>query len=190
MPPISRITRFACRPAFSAMFFPTTVDPVKVTSRVRGCSTKVSPTSPPRSDDDVDDALRESRSLRMPRQAQRRQRSGARRLDDDRVARGECGGHLVGEQVEREVERANRDHDPDRVPNREKEPSLITGRIHVRIGGKRLPRQVTSFVGRELVHGDGPSGLDARVDDRLAHLLGDESGHFRLVRGQSVRQGS
>ena len=67
-----------------------------------------------RAADHVEPAGRQSRLLLQLGEQQRGQRRLARRLEHDRAARGERRRELVRDEVEREVERADRADDPDR----------------------------------------------------------------------------
>src|SRR3954468_3620668 len=66
-------------------------------------------------DEDVEPAGRKTRFLLELREEQSRERCLARRLEDDRTARGERGCQLVCDEVAREVEGRDRADDPDRA---------------------------------------------------------------------------
>ena len=79
--------------------------------------------------DDVDPARRQACLLLELGEEERRERRRRRGLQHDGAARGERGRDLVGDEVEREVERRDRADDPDRQPQGQRELSLARRRM-------------------------------------------------------------
>ena len=100
-----------------------------------------------------------------------RQRVLRRRLEDDRAAGRDRRRELVGGQVEREVERADRGHRPDRERPGDPEPAL---RRRQQVERDRLAGHPLRLLGAEPEGQDGAVDLDERVPDRLARLEADE----------------
>ena len=111
--PSSRLTRF--RGARSRMPQPTRAEPVNVISLTRSSSTSTSPISADGPDEDVEPARRQARLVLELGEEQRRERRLRGGLEDDGAAGRERGGDLVRDEVEREVERADRADDADRA---------------------------------------------------------------------------
>src|ERR671922_104067 len=123
-----------------------------------------------RADDDVQPAGRQARlglQLGEEQRGQRRLRGG---LEDDGAAGGERGRNLVGDEVQREVERADRPDDPARPPDRVRELALPgLRRAHRDDLAGELPR----LDGRERVRRHRALCLDPRSLHRFARLVGD-----------------
>ena len=107
--PSSRLT-FLCG-ALERMPQPTGADPVKVIAPMRSSSTMALPTSDPGPADDLQPVLRQARVVEDLGQLDRGDRRLAGGLQHDRVAGGDRGPELVGDEVEREVEGADRADD-------------------------------------------------------------------------------
>ena len=107
------------RAARSRSFQPTSAEPVKLISFTRSSSTQTSPIVGGRPDDDVEPARREPRFQLELGQGERGERSLAGRLQHDRAPGRECGRDLVGDEVERKVERRDGGDDPERHAHRE-----------------------------------------------------------------------
>ena len=123
-------------------------------------------------DDDVEPARRQPGLVLELGQEKRREGRLARRLEDDRAAGGQRGRDLVGDEVEREVERADRPDDADRRAEREGELAFAgLSRVHRDHVAGELPR----LDGRERVRGHGPRGFDLGRLQRLARLVGDQA---------------
>ena len=104
-----------------------------------------------------------------------------RRLEHDRAAGGDRRRQLVGDEVEREVERADRADHADRHPQREAELALA------RRGGverDHLAGQRAGLGGGELERADGALGLDPGRLDRLGRLGGDDAGELLAALGE------
>ena len=125
---------------------------------------------------------------------ERRQRRLRRWLDHDRRADRDRRSDLVRDQVEREVERRDREHDALRNPPDVGEPAL--GGL-VGVEPHRLARPPTSLLGGDPEHRHGTTGLAARPQDRLAVLgtdqlrdllqaLGDRAADLRQRLGPDV----
>ncbi len=104
-------------------------------------------------------------------QAKGRERSGAGGFCDHGIPRGKGRSDLVTEQVERKIERADRHDHSDRVADAEQEPMLVPRGVLVGVRGKALPAEMADLLGREQKDPGGTDRLDARVRDRLAHLV-------------------
>ena len=115
--------------------------------------------------DDVEPAGRQARLLLELGEEQRRERCRGRRLEDDRAAGGERRRDLVGDEVEREVERRDRADDPDRQPQRERELALAGRRgVH----RHHLARRACAPRRRRRCTSRRRAALDARRLQRLA----------------------
>ena len=102
---------------------------------------------------------------------QHRERVLGRRLEDDRVARRDRRGELVGGQVEREVERADRRDRADREASGDPDPVL---RRRQQVERDDLAGHPFGLLGAEPEGQHRPVDLDQRVADRLAGLERDE----------------
>ncbi len=91
---------------------PTGAEPVKVIARVSSCSTIALPTSEPGPGMTLSQPSGRPASTQDLGQLQRRDRRLPGGLEDDRVAGGDRRAELVGDEVEREVEGADRADDP------------------------------------------------------------------------------
>ena len=130
-------------------------------------------------DEDVEPAGRKTCLVRELRERQRRERSLARRLEDDRAARGEGRSDLVGDEVEREVERADRADDADRLAQRERELALSgLGGVH----RHHLAGELAGLDRRERVRRHRPARLDLGGLQGLAGLSGDLGGDLVVPR--------
>jgi MFS family permease len=108
------------------------------------------------------------------RERQRRERRGRRRLQHHGAPGGDRRRHLVGHEVEREVERRDRRHDPDR--HAQDEPDLARARRRAaRLERDDLTRHRAGGRGGEAERVDSPRHLAARGGDRLGRLLGDRT---------------
>ena len=124
--PSSRFTRL--RGARSRSFQPTPAEPVNVISATRSSSTRTSPISLAGPQTTLSQPAGSPASVLELGEEQRRERRLRRRLQDDGAARGERGRDLVGDEVEREVERRDRTDDADRNAQRERELADAGGR--------------------------------------------------------------
>ena len=106
-----------------------------------------------------------------PRERDRRQRSLARGLQHDRAPGRDRGRELVRDEVEREVERADRADHADRHPQRERELAFAgRARVHRHhVAGQRARRDR-----RERERRDRALRLDAGGLDRLRRLGRDD----------------
>ena len=95
--------------------------------------------------------------------AEHDQRVLRRRLEDDAAARGDGRGHLVGGQVEREVERADAGHRTDRVAAHD--PAAAP------VGGGPVERQPLPVDAQRLL-GRGPEGEAPRATSPRASRIG------------------
>ncbi len=177
----------ACRPARSAIPFPTSVEPVKVIEPGARMLDQGASHAPPGAGHDVENPPRQPGGREMLGEPERRERRRARRLHDDGVAGRERGRDLVGEQVQREVERADRDHDPNRVADREEEPVLVPRGSLVGVRGEALAAQMPDLLGGQTVHPDRAVDLDPGVDDRFPDLVRDQVGQRLPVGREPVR---
>ena len=101
---------------------------------------------------------------------ERRERGLRRGLEDDGAAGRERGGDLVRDEVEREVERADRADDPDREAHGEGELALTGLRgVH----GDHLARELPRLDGGHRVGRHRAGDLDPGRLERLARLRGD-----------------
>src|SRR5262249_44484752 len=118
-------------------------------------------------DENVEPAGGEPCLLLELREQERRERRLARRLENDRAARGERGRELVRDKVAREVEGRDRADDSDGPAQSERDLALAGLRSGHRdhVAGE-LPRLDRG----ERVGRNRPRGLDARGADRLAGL--------------------
>ena len=114
----------------------------------------------------------------------RRQRRLAGGLEHHRAAGGDGRGQLVGDQVEREVERRDRADDADRHAQGEADLALAGGggveRHHLTVERARLG-------GGEPERADRPLRLGAGGPDRLGGLGGDDAGEALLLLGERHR---
>ena len=166
--PSSRLT-FLCGTE-ERMSQPTSAEPVKVSARVSSCSTIALPTSLPGPGIDVQPAVGHAGLGQDLGQLQRRDRRLPGRLQDHRVAGRERGAELVGDEVEREVEGADRADDP--VGHAHHDAELA------RAGRRRRPsapsrRSACGLDGGEGQGVDAAARLDLRGLHRLAGLGGD-----------------
>ncbi len=113
---------------------------------------------------------------------QAREGGGRGRLQDDRRARGDRGGDLVGAQVQREVERRDAQDDALREAAGQREPPL-TARVGVQALGLAAV-EAAGLLGREAEDGDRAADLAAGPLDRLAVLGGDQAGDLLGALGQ------
>ena len=146
---------------------PTAPEPVKVISFTRSSSTSTSPIADDGADDDVEPARGQARLVLELGQQQRRERRLRGGLEHDRAAGGERGRDLVGDEVEREVERRDRADDTDRAAQRERELALAgLRRVHRHhLAGQRARLDGGHRVGRHRARHLDASGLQ-----RLAGL--------------------
>ncbi len=105
------------------------------------------------------------------RQGDGREGRLAGRFEHDRAASGDRGCHLVGDEVQREVEGADGTDDADRHAEGEAELALSR---RGRVERDHLAGQLAGLDGRELERADRTLGLDAGRADRLGGLLGDD----------------
>ena len=181
LPPSSKVTRLISRPATSMTWRPTGVEPVKAMRRTRGLRSSSSPTLPPgpvtmftvplgkcllrlafaegRLGDQFDDF-------------DRGKRSGAGRLDDDRVAGGERRAELGAHQSQREIPRHDAAAHADRLAHDHAVGAFLRQR-HVRaahFGGEtRVEFQAV----------DEMMNLQARFEQRSCPALGSVVGRSR-----------
>ena len=101
------------------------------------------------------------------REEERRERRLRGRLEHDGAACGKRRCDLVGHEVEREVERADRADDADRKPHGERELSLACLR---RVHRDDLARELSRLHGRHRVRGHRPRDLDPCRLERLPGL--------------------
>ena len=117
--------------------------------------------------DHVEHARRQSGVVADPRERERRERRGARRLQDDRATRREGGSDLPGDHGGWEVPRRDGAHDPDRLLEH---PQAL-------VGNRRrndLSVDAAGLFGEPAEVGGGERDLALRFLERLAVLLGDE----------------
>ncbi len=135
--------------------------------------------------DDVQVLGRQAALLRQQLgQRDRAERGLARRLQHDWAPGGDRRGKLVGDEVEREVERRDRADDTDRHSQREAQLAFTRRK---RIERHHLPRQLARLCGRELERADRTLGLPTGRLDRLGRLLGDDHGELVAALGQQLR---
>ena len=135
-------------------------------------------------DDDLEDVLGQPGLAQQLGEAQRRDRRGGGGLEDDDVAGGDRRRHLVGDQVEREVERRDGDDHAARLAEGPAEAVLAAGiGVHLDdLAGGALGLLARPAEGR----GAAPH-LDARVLERLAALGGDDARDLLAVLLDEVR---
>ena len=122
---------------------PTLAEPVKLSAPVSSCSTIALPTSEPGPGMTLSQPSGRPASTRIRGQLQRRDRRLAGGLEHDRVAGGDRRAELVGDQVEREVEGADRADD-----------AVGHAHHHAELAGAR----------RRGLHRHGAAGQLARLD--------------------------
>jgi hypothetical protein len=122
--------------------------------------------------DDLEDLLRQAGSPERLGEAKRAERGLAMRLDDDRVAAGERGPDLVGDEVQRVVEGRDRDDDAKRLADPVDDLVLAAGPL---IEGERLAVEPPRLLGGQAQGLDGAAHLGARLPDRLDPLARDWS---------------
>src|SRR2546425_336637 len=120
------------------------------------------------------------------RQPERRQRRVGRGLEHDRVTAREGGPHLVADEVEREVERADRHDDPARDPDRHAE---LAAAVRGPIEGDRLAVHAAGRLGRLHHRVHGAQGLGASLREDLPFLLRDQRAELLHARGHLLGRG-
>ena len=136
--------------------------------------------------DDVDPARREPALVdQQLDEADGRQRGLRRRLQHHRTARRDRRRQLVGDEVQREVERGDRPDDPDGHPQREAELAVAGRRAGHRhdVTGERA-----GLDRREAERLDGAGGLGPGRGDRLGRLLGDDPGQLLVALGDDAHR--
>ena len=118
------------------------------------------------------------------RQAQRRERCRRGRLEHHDVGAGQSRRHLVGDEVQRKVERRDRGDHAARLADRPAEPVLaaLVG-VHL---DDLAGRALGLFTGPAKGRGSAPR-FDPRVFERLATLEGDEASDLLGVVLEQVR---
>jgi PPK2 family polyphosphate:nucleotide phosphotransferase len=106
-----------------------------------------------------------------------------RRLEDDRASRGDRRGQLVGGEVEREVERADRGNRAGRVSPRDPDASLAAGH---QVERDDLPAQPLRLLGTQPEGERRAIHLDERVPDRLAGLERDQPAQLLAARADAA----
>ena len=151
---------------------PTSGEPVNVMSAMSGSSTSALPTVDPLPVTTFKLAERETALLEQHfRQGDGREGRLAGRLEHDRAASGDRGCHLVGDEVQREVEGADGTDDTDRHAEGEAElPFSRRGRVE----RDHLACELSGLHGRELERPDRALGFDPSGADGLGRLLGDD----------------
>ena len=119
-------------------------------------------------------------------QGQRRQRRLAGGLEDYRAARGDRGRHLVSDQVEGEVKRADRAHHADRHPQREGQLALAAIARFQRHG---LAAELARLGRREREGAHGSLCFDARGLEWFGRFGGDDPREPVLIGGDGGRGG-
>src|SRR5438034_992514 len=99
---------------------------------------------------------------------------------------GECGPHLVADEVEREVERADRHDDPARDPDRHAE---LAAAVRGPIEGDRLAVHALGLLGRLHHRVHGAQGLGASLREDLPFLLRDQRAELLHARGHLLGRG-
>ena len=112
---------------------------------------------PAAAEHDVQPARRHARVLEALAQLVGGDRGNARRLQHDRVACRERWGDLVGDRVQRRVERGDRAHRPDRQPQREREPVRLAARA---IDRHDVSGDACRLLGTQLERVDRPGDVD------------------------------
>src|SRR5437762_1923793 len=120
------------------------------------------------------------------RQPERRQRRVGRGLEHDRVTAREGGPHLVADEVEREVERADRHDDTARDPDRHAE---LAAAVRGPIEGDRLAVHALGLLGRLHHRVHGTQGLGASLREDLPFLLRDQRAELLHARGHLLGRG-
>ncbi len=164
---------------------PTSGDPVKVIIAMPGWSTIALPTVPPLPVTTLTHpAGSPHSSRRSSRERDRGERRLARGLEYDGAAGCDRRRHLVRDQVQREVERADPADDADRHAQRERELALAdVGRVH----GDHLAGQAARLDRGERERRHRPLRLDPRRLDRLGGFLGDDPREFLGALAQQAR---
>ena len=194
LPPSSSTQCLICSPHTWPIFFPTSVEPVKVTMSTSGCATRCSEASR-LGRDDVDHAGREARLRDQIGHREQRERIRVRRLDHDRAPGHQGRRRLLGDARQREVERAKRRHDADGLLHQQAlglvlhdQPAGVAGqRRHVGLadlGELVLAAHLRVVVPvqrrrHRVVDLGGQLGVTELVDDQVAELrlvLGDQRG--------------
>ena len=149
-----------------------------------------------RADEDVQPAGGEAGVVLELREEERREGSLRRGLEDDGAAGRERGRDLVRDEVEREVEGADRADDADREPHRERELALARLRgVH----GNHLACELPCLDRRHRVGRHRARDLDPGGLERLARLgrdparclvgpLAERTGHAHEDVGALVRR--
>jgi len=114
---------------------------------------------------DADRAGREADAVDDLRDRQHRQRVLRRGLEDDRAAGGDRRGELVGREVQREVERADRGHGSDREAAGD--PDAALGARH-EVERDELADHALRFLGAKAEGQRGAIHLDEGVANGLA----------------------
>ena len=166
--PSSRLT-FLCGTRMR-MPQPTLEEPVKVSARVSSCSTIALPTSAPGPGTTLSHPSRQPRLDQDRGQLQRRDRRLAGRLQHHRVAGGDRRAELVGDQVEWEVEGADR---ADHAVGDAQHHAELAGAGGRGLHRHRFPGQLARLDGGEGEGVDAALRLEARGLQRLAGLGGD-----------------
>ena len=115
-------------------------------------------------------------------QRQRGKRRLRRWLDQDRAARGNRRRSLVRHQVQREIERCNRQHRTNRKTLHQP-PAILVALSQIE--RNRLAAKPRRFFGRRLERQHRAVHLGTREPDRLARLRNDELGEAILLLDQS-----
>ena len=128
--PSSSVTIFM--PASLAIWRPTGGLPVKLTMLVRSSVTSLLPMVRPSRPRPAGRRRAGRPRLRSSAEPQRGERRGGGRLEHDGVAAGQRRRHLVGDQVEREVERRDRGDHAARLADRPAE-AVLAARVGVHL---------------------------------------------------------
>jgi hypothetical protein len=135
-------------------------------------------------DDDVQPPRRKAGLGLELGEEERREGRLARGLQDDGAPGGERGRHLVRDEVEREVEGADRTDDADGRPERERELACAGGGgVHRHDLAGEPPRDC----GRGLERRHRALRLDARGLHRLARLGADRARELLVALGEELR---